>query len=88
MGQHPSKDKLRRTSSERIERIPKNDKYKSLSKKGSAKKREVQQVTQVLTAAKLSPKLSQQTGISSDGNFLYFLSMILILIYKNWCSAS
>ncbi|KAL3269700.1 hypothetical protein HHI36_008760 [Cryptolaemus montrouzieri] len=63
MGQNPSKDKLRRTSSERIERIPKNEKYRSLNKKGSLKKREFQQVTQVLTPNKLSPKLTPQTVV-------------------------
>ncbi|KAJ3622165.1 hypothetical protein MTP99_002690 [Tenebrio molitor] len=51
MGQHPSKDKLSRSSSERIHT---KERFGSFGKKGSSKKREVVQVTQVLTASKLS----------------------------------
>ena len=82
MGQHPSKDKLVRSSSERINN---RERFGSFGKKGgsriggarfrgfifrfvagSSKKREVVQVTQVLTASKLSPRPAQQNATDSE----------------------
>ncbi|KAG5863886.1 hypothetical protein JTB14_002296 [Gonioctena quinquepunctata] len=64
MGQHPSKDKLSRTASDRIER---KERFNSIGKKSSTKKRtDVVQVTQVLTANKLSPRNQLHTAAESE----------------------
>lgn len=76
MGQHPSKDKFARSSSERIERKEKyagaigKERYSgSIGKKGSVKKRaEVVQVTQVLTANKLPARAQQTTAAENKKN--------------------
>ncbi|KAF7268875.1 hypothetical protein GWI33_018043 [Rhynchophorus ferrugineus] len=57
MGQQPSKDKLSRSSSERIDRRERIHGFGKRS--GSAKKREPIQVTQVLTPNKLTTRNQQ-----------------------------